>query len=58
MQRCQVMTDDIDAGHAAFVADGVETTDIERSEIHDSFDVTGPSGYSIPVHSSHAVGIV
>lgn len=53
-----LMVDDVDAVHAAFVADGVETTDIERGKIHDSFDVTGPSGYSIPIHSSHAVGVV
>ena len=53
-----LMVDDVDAVHAAFLDDGVEATDIERGEIHDSFRVTGPSGYSIPINSSHAVGIV
>ena len=53
-----LMVDDVDAVHAAFVADGVEATDIERGKIHDSFQVNGPSGYVIPVNSSHAVGIV
>ena len=53
-----LMADDVDAVHAGFVADGVEATEIERGEIHDSFQVTGPSGYSIPINSSHAVGVV
>ena len=53
-----LMVDDVDAVHAAFLDDGVEATDIERGEIHDSFRVTGPSGYSIPINSSHAVGVV
>ena len=53
-----LMVDDVDAVHAAFVEDGVEATDIERGKIHDSFRVTGPSGYSIPINSSHAVGVV
>ncbi|MDE0349181.1 MAG: VOC family protein [Gammaproteobacteria bacterium] len=53
-----LMVDDVDAVHAAFVADGVETTDIERGKIHDSFQVNGPSGYVIPINSSHAVGVV
>ena len=53
-----LMVDDVDAVHAGFVADGVEATEIERGEIHDSFQVTGPSGYSIPINSSHAVGVV
>jgi len=53
-----LMVDDVDAVRAGFVADGVEATEIERGEIHDSFQVTGPSGYSIPINSSHAVGVV
>lgn len=53
-----LMVDDVDAVHGAFVADGVEATDIERGKIHDSFQVSGPSGYSIPINSSHAVGVV
>ena len=53
-----LMVDDVDAVRTGFVADGVEATEIERGEIHDSFQVTGPSGYSIPINSSHAVGVV
>lgn len=53
-----LMVDDVDAVHAAFVADGVEATEIEQGKIHDSFQVNGPSGYVIPINSSHAVGVV
>ena len=53
-----IMVDDVDAVHARFVADGVEVTDIERGNIHDSFSVAGPSGYAIPFNSSHVAGIV
>ncbi len=53
-----LMVDDVDAAHRRFVADGVEATAIERGSIHDSFSVQGPSGYSIPINSSHAVGVV
>ena len=38
--------------------DGTEATTIERGNIHDSFAVKGPSGYSIPINSSHVAGIV
>ena len=53
-----LMVDDVDAVHAAFVADDVEATEIERGKIHDSFQVNGPSGYVIPINSSHAAGVV
>ncbi|MYJ75952.1 MAG: VOC family protein [Gammaproteobacteria bacterium] len=53
-----LMVDDIDEAHRRFVGDGVEATTIERGNIHDSFTVTGPSGYSIPINSSHVAGIV
>ena len=53
-----LMVDDVDAAHQRFVADGVAATPIERGNIHDSFTVTGPSGYVIPINSSHAVGMV
>ena len=53
-----LMVDDIDAVHGQFVADDVEATAIERGSIHDSFSVTGPSGYSIPINSSHVAGVV
>lgn len=53
-----LMTDDVDAAHARFKADGVQVSAIERGSIHDSFTVRGPSGYEIPVNSSHVVGEV
>jgi len=53
-----LMVDDIDEAHRRFVADGVEVTAIERGNIHDSFAVTGPSGYAIPINSSHVAGVV
>ena len=53
-----LMVDDVDAVHARFVADGVAATVIERGNIHDSFSVTGPSGYTIPFNSSHVAGVV
>lgn len=53
-----LMVDDIDEAHRRFVEDGAEATAIERGNIHDSFSVRGPSGYSIPINSSHVAGIV
>ena len=53
-----LMVDDVDAVHARFVEDGVAATTIERGSIHDSFSVTGPSGYTIPFNSSHVAGVV
>ena len=53
-----LMVDDIDEAHRRFVEDGIEATAIERGNIHDSFSVKGPSGYSIPINSSHVAGIV
>ena len=53
-----LMVDDVDEAHRRFLEDGAEATPIERGNIHDSFSVTGPSGYSIPINSSHVAGIV
>ena len=53
-----LMVDDVDAVHQRFEADGVDATPIERGSIHDSFTVNGPSGYRIPVNSSHVAGVV
>ncbi len=53
-----LMTDDVDAAHARFEADGAVVSAIERGSIHDRFTVRGPSGYEIPVNSSHVVGEV
>ena len=53
-----LMVDDVDAVHQRFIEDGVDATPIERGSIHDSFWITGPSGYRIPVNSSHVEGVV
>ena len=53
-----IMVDDVDAVHERFVADGVSVTEIKRGNIHDSFTVDGPSGYTIPFNSSHVEGPV
>lgn len=53
-----LMVDDVDSVHQRFVEDGIEATPIKRGRIHDSFSVKGPSGYSIPINSSHVAGIV
>ena len=53
-----LMVDDVDSVHQRFVEDGIEATPIERGRIHDSFSVKGPSGYSIPINSSHVAGVV
>ncbi|MDE0450473.1 MAG: VOC family protein [Gammaproteobacteria bacterium] len=53
-----LMVDDVDAVYQGFVEDGIEATPIERGRIHDSFSVKGPSGYTIPINSSHVAGVV
>ncbi len=53
-----LMVDNIDEAHRRFVEDGVDATAIERGSIHDSFSVKGPSGYTIPINSSHVAGVV
>ncbi len=53
-----LMVDDIDSAHSKYVDDGLKTSEIERGTIHDSFTVTTPTGYVIPVNSSHVAGPV
>ena len=53
-----LMVDDVDAAHRRFADDGVSVSAIERGSIHDSFTVEGPSGYVLPINSSHVVGAV
>ncbi|MXW54253.1 MAG: VOC family protein [Gammaproteobacteria bacterium] len=53
-----LMADDIDAAHARFVKRGDQASDIEHGNIHSSFTVQGPSGYSLRVTSSHVAGPV
>ena len=49
-----LMVDDIDRSREEFTTAGVETTEIERGRIHDSFSIEGPAGYRFTVTSSHA----
>ena len=53
-----LMVDDIDATHSQYVDDGRDPSSIERGNIHDSFSVTSPSGYTVPITSSHVAGPV
>lgn len=53
-----LMVDDIDSAHSKYIDDGLKTSEIERGTIHDSFTVTTPTGYVIPVNSSHVAGPV
>lgn len=53
-----LMVDDVDAAHSKYVEDGLSTSPIERGNIHDSFTVTTPTGYLMPVNSSHVAGPV
>ncbi len=48
-----LMVDDIDAAHARFHALGFAPGDIERGEIHDSFEMREPGGTNILFNSSH-----
>jgi hypothetical protein len=49
-----LMVDDVDATRQAYVRNGWKPSRIKRGRIHDSFEVTGPSGCRIEVLSSHA----
>lgn len=53
-----LMVDDIDVSHEELTAAGLDPTPIERGGIHSSFVVVDPSGVSITVTSSHAMGPV
>lgn len=53
-----LMVDDIDSTHTQFVSDNRNPTKIDRGNIHDSFSVTSPSGYVVPITSSHVAGPV
>lgn len=53
-----LMVDDIDSAHKRYEESGFSATAIERGSIHDSFTVTSPTGYEVPVNSSHVAGPV
>ncbi len=48
-----LMVDDIDAAHGRFRELGFDPGEIERGEIHDSFEMREPGGTRILFNSSH-----
>ena len=48
-----LMVDDIEASHAQFVGLGLKPGEIERGNIHDSFEMREPGGSTILFNSSH-----
>ena len=51
-----LMVDDVDSTHAAFIAQGLAPSPIERGRIHDSFTLAEPGGSRITFNSTHATG--
>jgi hypothetical protein len=51
-----LMVDDVDAAHRDYAGKGLSPSGITRGRIHDSFTVSGPSGWAFTVNSSHASG--
>lgn len=48
------IVDDVDAMRAACVRKGLKPGRMSRGRIHDRFELTDPSGYSVTILSSHA----
>lgn len=48
-----LMVEDLDATHEHFTQLGLEPGEIERGEIHDSFEIREPGGTVITFNSSH-----
>ena len=48
-----LMVEDLDATHEQFTQFGLEPGEIERGEIHDSFEMCEPGGTMITFNSSH-----
>jgi catechol 2,3-dioxygenase-like lactoylglutathione lyase family enzyme len=48
-----LMVEDLDATHAYYTELGLDPGDIERGEIHDSFEMREPGGTVITFNSSH-----
>lgn len=47
------MVEALDDTYSTFKAKGLEVSEIQRGNIHDSFDVTEPGGNRIRVNSTH-----
>jgi hypothetical protein len=52
-----LMVDDIDEAHGRMAGLGLNASDIERGNIHDSFVLTEPAGNRVKVNSSHSSGL-
>ncbi len=50
------IVDDVDAMRKECVRKGMKPARMKRGSIHDSFELTDPSGYSLTILSSHASG--
>jgi catechol 2,3-dioxygenase-like lactoylglutathione lyase family enzyme len=48
-----LMVEDVEAARERYAALGFAPSEMERSEIHDSFTLLDPSGYRVTVNSSH-----
>ena len=48
-----LMVEDLDASHTQFTQSGLEPGEIERGEIHDSFEILEPGGTKILFNSTH-----
>ena len=49
-----LMVEDLEATHAQLIARGLEPSEIEGGNIHQSFTICDPSGHTIKFNSSHA----
>ncbi len=47
------MVEDIDATYASFTSLGLDVSEVDRGDIHDSFTVLEPGGNRIKVNSTH-----
>jgi len=54
MAPFDLMVDDIDATHRFYAEKGLSPSSIRRGQIHDSFELPGPDGWTFTVNSSHA----
>ena len=53
-----LMVEDLDATHEAWMELGVDVSEISRGRIHNAFEATDPDGYRVTVNSSHVMGTV
>jgi hypothetical protein len=51
--KFDLMVDDLDATHQEYNSLGLQPGDIERGQIHDSFDICEPGGTVITFNSTH-----